>query len=61
MAESIGCEGYHVHNYEGKDWYMPCEQHTQEDLKKPCWKGYEQIGTKMKNGRKVPNCVPIKR
>ena len=30
------------------------------DLKAPCWKGYEQIGYKMKNGRKVPNCVPIK-
>ena len=28
-------------------------------LKSACWKGYEAIGTKMKNGRKVPNCVPI--
>lgn len=24
----------------------------------PCWKGYRQVGTKMKNGREVPNCVP---
>jgi hypothetical protein len=24
----------------------------------PCWKGYQQIGTKMKNGKEVPNCVP---
>lgn len=24
----------------------------------PCWKGYEQIGTKQKNGKEVPNCVP---
>lgn len=23
----------------------------------PCWKGYEMLGTKNKNGRKVPNCV----
>ena len=29
-----------------------------EDLKGTCWKGYEAIGMKMKNGRKVPNCVP---
>ena len=28
--------------------------------KNPCWEGYEQVGMKMKNGRKVPNCVPIK-
>ena len=25
---------------------------------KPCWKGYQQIGMKTKNGKKVPNCVP---
>ena len=28
-------------------------------LKSACWKGYEAIGMKTKNGRKVPNCVPI--
>lgn len=25
----------------------------------PCWKGYKQIGMKDKNGKEVPNCVPI--
>jgi len=29
------------------------------DLKKACWKGYTAVGMKMKNGRKVPNCVPV--
>ena len=24
----------------------------------PCWKGYKMVGTKKKNGRTVPNCVP---
>ncbi len=24
----------------------------------PCWKDYEMIGTKKKNGKTVPNCVP---
>jgi hypothetical protein len=24
----------------------------------PCWKGYQQIGMKTKNGKEVPNCVP---
>ena len=32
-----------------------------ETLKKPCWAGYEQIGTKTLKGKEVPNCVPIKR
>tara|TARA_R110000787_G_scaffold146884_1_gene260621 strand:- start:760 stop:1500 length:741 start_codon:yes stop_codon:yes gene_type:complete len=36
---------------------MPCESH--EELKAPCWDGYEQIGFKKKNGKKVPNCVPL--
>jgi len=26
----------------------------------PCWEGYEMIGTKMKKGKEVPNCVPKK-
>lgn len=28
--------------------------------KAPCWDGYEQIGMKKKNGKEVPNCVPVK-
>ena len=27
----------------------------------PCWEGYEMVGMKTKNGRKVPNCVPMKK
>ena len=30
------------------------------DLKAPCTDGYEQYGMKMKNGKLVPNCIPIK-
>lgn len=30
------------------------------DLKDACWTGYTAVGMKMKNGKKVPNCVPIK-
>ncbi len=25
----------------------------------PCWKGYKQVGMKTKNGKEVPNCVPV--
>jgi len=25
----------------------------------PCWDGYEQFGTKDKDGKQVPNCIPI--
>jgi len=36
------------------------ESFNQLNEKSPCWKGYKQVGTKMKNGKEVPNCVPIK-
>jgi hypothetical protein len=57
VAKEMGCEGYHEHNLDDKTYYMPCETH---DLKKPCEPGYEMIGTKIKDGREVPNCVPLK-
>jgi hypothetical protein len=28
-------------------------------LNESCWKGYKKVGGKMKNGKMVPNCVPI--
>jgi len=60
MAKAMGCDGYHPHEEDGKTWYMPCEYHEEViDLKKPCQSGYEQYGMKIKDGRKVPNCVPI--
>lgn len=36
---------------------------TLNELKKmkgdnPCWDGYQMVGTKMKDGKEVPNCVP---
>jgi hypothetical protein len=37
------------------------EKMINEELKEPCWDGYEMIGYKTKNGKRVPNCVPIKR
>jgi hypothetical protein len=32
-----------------------------DNMEKACWSGYEQQGMKDKGGRKVPNCVPIKK
>ena len=36
-------------------------EEAKEGLKSACWRGYEAIGMKNKNGRKVPNCVKIKK
>ncbi len=31
------------------------------ELKDVCWKGYEAYGKKEKDGKQVPNCVPVKK
>ena len=31
-----------------------------KELENPCWKGYEMVGMKNKDGKEVPNCVPVK-
>jgi hypothetical protein len=38
-----------------KEEYMKVD----EAKKNPCWDGYEKVGTKQKNGKEVPNCVPV--
>lgn len=40
------------------DFHMWNSEQIFEGLEDACWKGYEAIGMKMKNGKKVPNCVP---
>ena len=71
-AKKLGCTGTHIHTQDGKEYFMPCENHEQiTNLKEcgckeefitpnPCTAGYEAIGFKIKDGKKVPNCVPIK-
>jgi hypothetical protein len=31
---------------------------TAKEDNDPCWKDYEQAGTKKKDGKTVPNCIP---
>jgi hypothetical protein len=32
-----------------------------DNMEKACWSGYKQVGMKDKGGKRVPNCVPIKK
>lgn len=43
--------------------YYDAKRDMKEEKKNddPCWGGYEQYGTKKKNGKTVPNCVPVKK
>ena len=43
-------KGYESDNPDEDKW---------DNLEKACWSGYKQVGMKDKNGKRVPNCVPI--
>jgi hypothetical protein len=46
-----------VHEYEGQEWYMPCEYHNKEDLQKyKCPKGYKK---NYKTGIKVAGATAV--
>jgi hypothetical protein len=45
----------HSEDYESDDE----EEDKWDNLAKACWTGYKQVGMKEKNGRMVPNCVPV--
>ena len=40
----------------GNKFKLIFESLNEED---PCWDGYEQVGMKEKDGKEVPNCVPV--
>jgi len=47
------------HLNEKPDYYKRLKKFV-EGLEDACWKGYTAVGTKKKNGKTVPNCVPVK-
>ncbi len=49
-----------VKSENGEDYESDDEEEDKWDnLTKACWSGYTQRGMKEKNGRMVPNCVPV--
>lgn len=47
---------------QNKDGFAAAANEGLKDPKdNPCWSGYHPVGTKTKNGRTVPNCVPKKK
>ena len=48
--------------HRGKKDESNCNEGANKKMKgdDPCWDSHEMVGMKMKNGKKVPNCVPKK-
>ena len=57
---SAYANGWAAKNYKGKGGgWKKCNEGESNALCE-CWDGYKEVGGKMKDGKMVPNCVPIK-
>jgi len=54
-TKGIGPQGLGIKGNNGYHIGSPAK------LKDACWDGYEAIGMKSKEGKRVPNCVPKKK
>ena len=52
IAKSEHSEDYESDNEDEDKW---------DNMEKACWSGYTQRGMKEKNGKMVPNCVPVEK
>jgi hypothetical protein len=56
IAAGLASAGKNAGDPMGLGGYQPARESLRTD--NPCWKGYHPVGTKKKDGRTVPNCVP---
>ena len=58
---NVNCENCPVCQAEAMKSYHSDDEETDkwDNIEKACWVGYEQQGMKEKDGRMVPNCVPV--
>ncbi len=59
---SAYANGWAAKNYKSKGggWKTCNESLGELNALHECWDGYKEVGGKMKNGKMVPNCVPVK-
>ena len=59
---SAYANGWAAKNYKSKGggWRTCNESLGELNALHECWDGYKEVGGKMKNGKMVPNCVPVK-
>jgi hypothetical protein len=56
---SAYANGWAAKNYKSKGGGWKTCSESIELSEGPCWDGYKQVGMKTKDGRQVPNCVPV--
>ncbi len=62
LVKSVDPKPEDEEDQEGKDYESDNEDEDKwSNMEKACWSGYTQRGMKEKNGRMVPNCVPVEK
>jgi hypothetical protein len=57
---SAYANGWAAKNYKSKGGgWKTCNEGEVNGLCEACWDGYKAVGGKMKDGKMVPNCVPV--
>jgi hypothetical protein len=57
---SAYANGWAAKNYKSKGGgWKTCNEAETNTLCEDCWDGYKSVGGKMKDGKMVPNCVPV--
>ena len=57
---SAYANGWAAKNYKSKGGgWKKCNEGEANALCEDCWDGYKAVGGKMKDGKMVPNCVPV--
>lgn len=59
MSDKAAVKTAKQHLKKNPKYYSILKKVGLEEMKNPCWKGYEMVGSKKKNGKRVPNCVPV--
>ena len=58
---SAYANGWAAKNYKAKGGgWKKCNEGEANALCEDCWDGYKAVGGKIKDGKRVPNCVPVK-
>jgi len=58
MSDISNLAKYHSHTEATIPTFSEYLEEKKKRMKNTCWDGYKPIGTKAKNGKQVPNCVP---
>ena len=59
FGRKVGGKNKVLYHSKGNQLVKVQTMNEEKKMKNPCWKGYRAYGMKKKNGREVPNCVPV--